>query len=69
MTIIDDRTILDQHLGDANQVVADYVGKRPVFLIRLPNDYGPFEKQYDMQQLPGVVASRSCRCLAHGRRR
>ena len=54
VTIIDDRTILDQNLGSAEQVVADYVGKRPVFLIRLPQDYAPFKLKYDMQELPGV---------------
>ncbi len=54
VTIIDDRTILDQDLGSAQQVVADYVGKRPVFLIRVPNDYAPFAKLYTMTPLPGV---------------
>jgi len=55
VTIIDDRTILDQNLGSAQQVVANNVGKRPVFLIRLPNDYGPFEQQYNTRTLPGVT--------------
>ena len=54
VTIIDDRTILDQNLGDAEQAAADYVGKRPVFLIRLPNDLQTFGEQYDLRQLPGV---------------
>ena len=55
VTIVDDRTILDQNLGSAQQVVADNVGKRPVFLIRLPNDYGPFLEQYEVRPLPGVT--------------
>ena len=54
VTIIDDRTILDQNLGDAEQAAADYVGKRPVFLVRLPNDLQVFAEQYDLRQLPGV---------------
>ena len=55
VTIIDDRTILDQNLGSAQQVVADNLGKRPVFLIRLPTDYIPFEDQYEVRTLPGVT--------------
>ena len=55
VTIIDDRTILDQDLGSAKQVVADYIGERPVFLIRLPADYAQFEDIYSLETLPGVV--------------
>jgi hypothetical protein len=55
VTIIDDRTILDQGLGNAKQVVADYLGERPVFLIRLPGDYAQFEDIYSLESLPGVV--------------
>jgi hypothetical protein len=55
VTIIDDRTVLDQNLGSAEQAVADYVGKRPVMLIRVPSDYAAFEEQYDLAPLPGVV--------------
>jgi hypothetical protein len=55
VTIIDDRTILDQGLGDAKQVVANYLGERPVFLIRLPADYAQFEDIYSLESLPGVV--------------
>jgi len=54
VTIIDDRTILDENLGDAEQAAADYVGKRPVFLIRLANDLAQFQAQYVLRALPGV---------------
>ena len=63
MTIIDDRTILDQNLGDAIQVVEDYIGKRPVFLIRVPSDYGPFEEKYDMKPLPGIAGQQVLQVL------
>ena len=53
MTIIDDRTILDQNLGSAEQVVDNYVGKRPVFLIRVPNEYGPYQQRYDARGAAG----------------
>jgi hypothetical protein len=55
VTIVDDRTILDQNLGNAKQVVDSYLGERPVFLIRLPNDYAQFDSIYTLQTLPGVV--------------
>ncbi len=61
VTIIDDRTILDQHLGSAEQVVADNVGQRPVFLIRLPQDYAPFQEQVRLAaaaRRPGPAAAR-----------
>ena len=63
VTIIDDRTILDQNLGDAMQVVDDYVGKRPVFLLRVPNDYAPFEEKFVMKPLPGVVGQQVLQVL------
>jgi len=36
------------------QAAADYVGKRPVFVIRLPNDLAQFQAQYVLKALPGV---------------
>jgi hypothetical protein len=55
VTIVDDRTILDQNLGSAQQVVESNLGVRPVFLIRIPTDYAQFEKLYTLKTLPGVV--------------
>jgi len=54
VTIIDDRTILDQDLGSAQQVIDSNLGKRPVYLIRVPGDYPAFMQRYDMTPLPGV---------------
>jgi hypothetical protein len=54
ITVIDDRTILDDNLGSAQQVVASNFGQRPLFLIRLPGDYAQFERQYVLAPLPGV---------------
>lgn len=55
VTVIDDRTILDQNLGSAQDVVADNVGKRPVYLIRVPGDYAAYRKDYVLTALPGVI--------------
>ena len=54
VTIIDDRTILDQDLGTAEHVVDSNFGQRPVFLIRLPGDYAQFEQRYVLTPLPGI---------------
>jgi hypothetical protein len=55
VTIVDDRTILDQNLGSAQQVVDSYLGTRPVFIIRVPNDYATFKARYVTSVLPGVT--------------
>jgi hypothetical protein len=54
ISIIDDRTILDQNLGSASAVIARYLGKQPVYLIRAnSNDLGLVQKDYDLKQLMG----------------
>ena len=57
VTIIDDRTILDEDLGDAMQVINDNLGKRPVYLIRVPYDYPSYMERYTMHQVPGVIGT------------
>jgi hypothetical protein len=54
VTIIDDRTMLDEHLGSASQVIDSYLGKRPVYLIRTPNDIPQYMKRYVLTALPGI---------------
>ena len=52
--IVDDRTMLDQHLGRAPDVVRRYLGTRPVYVIRLEGrDTDELTSQFDMT----VVAS------------
>ena len=55
VTIIDDRTILDQNLGSAMQVIDSNLGNRPVYLIRVPGDYPSYMQRYTMVNLPGIV--------------
>jgi hypothetical protein len=54
VTIIDDRTMLDQNLGSAQQVLDSYIGKRPLYLIRVPGDYPGYMQRYVMTPLAGV---------------
>jgi len=54
VTIIDDRTMLDQHLGNAQNVIDSYLASRPVYLIRTPSDLPQFQKRYVLKALTGV---------------
>ena len=50
--ILDDRTRLDQNLGDASDVIKAQLGRRPVYLIRGPGDedLATVTEEYDIQQ-------------------
>ena len=54
VTIIDDRTIIDEGLGDAGAVVDKYFGQRPVYLVRLEGDLGPIRAEYELEPVPGL---------------
>jgi hypothetical protein len=61
VTIIDDRTILDQGLGNVDQVLNSYLGQRPLFLIRLPSDLRHFQDEFVLtrvEQIPDVPVYR-----------
>jgi len=48
--IVDDRTMLDQNLGGATDVIARYLGKQPVYVIRAnPHDLGLVIAQFDIE--------------------
>lgn len=51
VTVIDDRTRLDQHLGQPTDVIERYLGERPVYLIRLARDIGRYEERYRLTRL------------------
>ena len=55
LTVIDDSTIVQEHLGDPNQVIDSYLGQRPVFLIRLPYDLPAYQARYALTPLSGVI--------------
>lgn len=54
VTVIDDRTILDQDLGDVLAVIAHYLGERPVYVLRLPRDLEAVEARYRLELVAGV---------------
>ena len=54
ISIIDDRTMLDENLGGASAVIARYLGHQPVYLIRANGrDLGLVLQDYELKQLLG----------------
>lgn len=56
LAIFDDRTIVDEGLGDVSAVVDRFRATRPVFIIRLPDDIAPLARRYRLSLLPGMPA-------------
>jgi hypothetical protein len=55
MTIIDDRDVLDDDLGDLRDVIAGYLdAARPVYLIRLDGDLPPYQERFDLEEVPDL---------------
>jgi hypothetical protein len=55
VTVIDDSTIVEEQLGGVTAVIDSYLGRRPVFLIRIPYDLPQFDQRYVLTPLSGVV--------------
>ena len=66
MTIIDDRTMLDEHLGSPGcadvggsqcmiDVIDGYLDQRPVYLIRLDGDLPDFRDRFVLEQVPDIL--------------
>jgi hypothetical protein len=50
--VIDDRTLLDLHLGEAADAVATFLDKRPVYVIRANgDDLGKILRRFDLEAL------------------
>ena len=54
VTVIDDSTIVQEGLGDAQQVIDDNLGLRPVYLIRLGTDMPRYEQRYTLTIMPDI---------------
>lgn len=64
LTIIDDRTRLDLDYGEATDVIARFLGSRPVYVIRANNhDLGLVLALYDLQPLGGAPVTDVYRVL------
>jgi hypothetical protein len=54
ITIIDDRTIVDHDLGNVPGAIAQFIGERPVYVVRLDQDLGEILAEYDLEPVPGI---------------
>ena len=67
IVIIDDRTRLDQELGDINDVIDANLASRPVYVIRIdPSEVEALAARYELEYLDGANASSLTRVI--GRR-
>jgi hypothetical protein len=53
VTIIDDRTVLDEGFGTVERVIDRYLGERPVYVIRLDDDLEQLRQEYALEAVPG----------------
>jgi hypothetical protein len=61
--IIDDRTRLDEELGSTNDVVNRYLGKRPVYVIRL-DDWDQLEEEFVIEPIDMPMPDSLARVVA-----
>ena len=54
ITIIDDRTILDDGYGTAQNAIDTFLGVRPVYLIRVDSDLPQYRDRYRLVPVPGI---------------
>jgi hypothetical protein len=64
ITIIDDRTILDENLGAVPDVIDRYLGTRPVYVIRLQVDMDTLAERYELLPLPDLYPANLARVVA-----
>jgi Protein O-mannosyl-transferase TMEM260-like len=57
VAIVDDRTRLDYELGDVPDVIDRYLGRRPVYIIRPPDQVPELARRYDLQPIPDLAGS------------
>ncbi len=50
--IVDDRTRLDEHLGELSDVIDANLGRRPIYLIRPPDEISRLGQRYVLQEVP-----------------
>jgi hypothetical protein len=64
--IVDDRTRLDEGLGDVTDVIDAYLPTRPVYVIRVdPADIALLERRYVLQYIDGPDARYLTRVVSH----
>jgi hypothetical protein len=65
LTIVDDRTRLDQGLGELTDVIDANLGRRPVYVIRSdPDEVASLSARYELEPIDGAVGFDLTRVLA-----
>jgi hypothetical protein len=54
VTIIDDRTVMDEGYGSAERVVERFLGQRPVFVVRYEPDLPEWRRQFVLEPVEGI---------------
>jgi hypothetical protein len=57
--IIDDRNVLDEGYGTAQNAIDAFLGKRPVYLVRVDYDLPAYRARYDLEPVAGIPAQPS----------
>jgi Protein O-mannosyl-transferase TMEM260-like len=57
--IIDDRNVLDEGYGTAQNAIDAFLGKRPVYLVRVDYDLPAYRARYNLEPIAGVPAQPS----------
>jgi hypothetical protein len=52
--IIDDRNVLDEGYGSAQNAIDAFLGKRPVYLVRVDYDLPEYQALYRLEAVPGI---------------
>jgi hypothetical protein len=55
--IVDDRDVLDDGFGRAENAIDHYLGERPVYIVRLAGDLPAFAERYELELVPGIPSA------------
>jgi hypothetical protein len=65
ITIVDDRTRLDENLGEITDVIDANLGKRPVYVVRLDQrEVALLADRYDLEYIDGTDATSLTKVIA-----
>jgi hypothetical protein len=54
VTIIDDRTVIDEDYGSAERAVDRFLDERPVYVVRLEGDLPEWRRQFVLEPVEGI---------------
>jgi hypothetical protein len=57
IVIVDDRDVLDDGFGRAENAIDHYLAERPVYIVRLERDLPAFAARYELEPVPGIPSA------------